>query len=80
MSEEKLRDVPIPQNLDDAITVAKSLVNWLEWIKKEGSMSSNGGWVDVHVSALKCFVQMETIKASADAFQSFVIGQSDVKD
>ena len=70
MSEEKLRDVTIPQNLDEALKVAKSLVNWIEWIKKEGSMSSNGGWVDFHISALKCWVQMETIKASADVIQS----------
>jgi hypothetical protein len=68
MSEKvMLNDVPIPQTVDEALKVAQSLVNWLEWIKKEGSMSSNGGWIELHVLALKCFVHMETIKASSES-------------
>lgn len=67
---EKLRDVDIPQTIDDALRVAKSLVCWLEWIKDNGSMSSNGGWIDLHFSALSCWLQKEKIESSAKSLSN----------
>jgi hypothetical protein len=63
---DRIIDVPLPQTLEDALKVAKSLVCWIEFIQTKGSMSSNGGHVEFHLAALNAWFQLEKIKALGD--------------
>ncbi len=63
-------DLNLPQNIDDAIKMAKSLAIWLEFIKEKEKesdetcpMNSYGGNVDGHLVYLTYWFKTEAIKA-----------------
>lgn len=69
------RDLALPQNIDDAIKMAKSLAIWLEFIKEKQSdpnercpMDSYGGNVEGHITYLNYWFKTEAIRIVASSF------------
>ena len=65
-------EIQLPQNIDDAIKMAKSLAIWLEFIKEKEKdpdercpMDSYGGNIDGHLIYLTYWFKTEAIKAIA---------------
>lgn len=67
--KDRLIKINIPENLDAALKIAKSISYWIEFIKNNPESDSDpfdsyGGHLELQLSALNTWFQYEKIKSA----------------